>query len=44
MMDPKFNSATSDDISGEDLASGAASLEPDQLISANRSIIVRGVS
>ena len=33
-MDPHFNSATSADISGEDLASVVASLEPDQLISA----------
>lgn len=32
-MDPRFYSAPSDDISGEDLASVAA-LEPDQLISA----------
>jgi hypothetical protein len=32
-MDRRFNSAPSDDISGEDLAS-VASLEPDQLISA----------
>jgi hypothetical protein len=32
-MDPRFDSATSDDISGEDLASVVASLEPDQLIS-----------
>ena len=31
-MDPKFNSASSDEISGEDLASVVASLEPDQLI------------
>jgi hypothetical protein len=33
-MDPHFNSASSTDISGEDLASVVASLEPDQLISA----------
>jgi hypothetical protein len=33
-MDPHFNSAPADDISGEDLASVVASLEPDQLISA----------
>ena len=32
-MDPQFNSASSADISGEDLASVVASLEPDQLIS-----------
>jgi len=31
-MDPKFNSASSDEISGEDLASVVASLEPYQLI------------
>ena len=33
-MDPQFNSAPADDISGEDLASVVRSLEPDQLISA----------
>ena len=33
-MDPHFDSASSADISGEDLASVVASLEPDQLISA----------
>jgi hypothetical protein len=33
-MDPEFNSASSAEISGEDLASIVASLEPDQLISA----------
>ncbi len=32
-MDPKFNAASSDEISGADLASVVASLEPDQLIS-----------
>ena len=32
-MDPQFNAASSDEISGEDLASVVASLEPDQLIS-----------
>jgi len=32
-MDPHFNSASSADISGEDLASVVSSLEPDQLIS-----------
>ena len=32
-MEPQFNSAPSADISGEDLASVVASLEPDQLIS-----------
>ncbi|MFZ0860312.1 MAG: hypothetical protein ABR881_14130 [Candidatus Sulfotelmatobacter sp.] len=32
-MDPRFDSASSADISGEDLASVVASLEPDQLIS-----------
>jgi hypothetical protein len=32
-MNPQFNSASSADISGEDLASVVASLEPDQLIS-----------
>ncbi|HME36369.1 MAG TPA: hypothetical protein VKF84_14125 [Candidatus Sulfotelmatobacter sp.] len=32
-MDPHFNSAPSADVSGEDLASVVASLEPDQLIS-----------
>jgi hypothetical protein len=31
-MDPQFDSASSADISGEDLASVVASLEPDQLI------------
>jgi len=33
-MDPHFDSASSADISGEDLATVVASLEPDQLISA----------
>lgn len=33
-MDSHFNAAPVDDISGEDLASVVASLEPDQLISA----------
>jgi hypothetical protein len=33
-MDPEFDSASSAEISGEDLASIVASLEPDQLISA----------
>lgn len=33
-MDPHFNSAPSADVSGDDLASVVASLEPDQLISA----------
>ncbi len=32
-MDPRFNSASSAEISGDDLASVVASLEPDQLIS-----------
>jgi hypothetical protein len=32
-MEPQFNSASSAEISGEDLASVVASLEPDQLIS-----------
>ena len=32
-MDPQFISESSADISGEDLASVVASLEPDQLIS-----------
>ncbi len=32
-MDPHFNSAPSAEVSGEDLASVVASLEPDQLIS-----------
>ena len=36
MMDPRFDSATSEDISGEDLASVVASLEPDQLISTKQ--------
>ena len=35
-MDPKFNSASSDHISGEDLASIVSSLEPDQLISTKQ--------
>ncbi len=35
-MDPRFNSASSADISGEDLASVVASLEPDQLISTKQ--------
>lgn len=33
-MDPRFDHASSSEISGEDLASVVASLEPDQLISA----------
>jgi hypothetical protein len=33
-MDPRFDSASNADISGEDLASVFSSLEPDQLISA----------
>ena len=33
-MDSQFDSASSDEISGEDLASIVAALEPDQLISA----------
>jgi len=33
-MDPHFNSAPDADVSGDDLASVVASLEPDQLISA----------
>jgi hypothetical protein len=32
-MDPKFDSESSGEISGEDIASVFASLEPDQLIS-----------
>jgi hypothetical protein len=32
-MDPQFDSTASEEISGEDLASVVASLEPDQLIS-----------
>jgi hypothetical protein len=32
-MDPEFDSTASGEISGEDLASVVASLEPDQLIS-----------
>jgi hypothetical protein len=35
-MDPRFDSASSADISGEDLASVVASLEPDQLISTKQ--------
>ncbi len=35
-MDPRFNSASSDDISGEDLASVVSALEPDQLISTKQ--------
>lgn len=35
-MDPRFDSASSADISGEDLASVVASLEPDQLIYAKQ--------
>lgn len=35
-MDPQFDSASSADISGEDLASVVASLEPDQLISTKQ--------
>lgn len=35
-MDPRFNSASSADISGEDLAAVVASLEPDQLISTKQ--------
>lgn len=35
-MDRRFDSASSADISGEDLASVVASLEPDQLIYAKK--------
>lgn len=35
-MDPRFNSASSTDISGEDLDSVVSSLEPDQLISTKQ--------
>jgi hypothetical protein len=35
-MDRRFDSASSADISGEDLASVVASLEPDQLISTKQ--------
>ena len=35
-MDPRFNSGSSADISGEDLASVVSSLEPDQLISTKQ--------
>jgi hypothetical protein len=33
-MNPRFDSASNDEISGDDIASVVASLEPDQLISA----------
>ncbi|HEX4785034.1 MAG TPA: hypothetical protein VH350_11865 [Candidatus Sulfotelmatobacter sp.] len=36
MMDSRFNSASSDDISGEDLASVVSALEPDQIISTKQ--------
>jgi hypothetical protein len=35
-MDSRFNSASSDDISGEDLASVVSALEPDQIISTKQ--------
>ncbi len=35
-MDPEFDSTASGEISGEDLASVVASLEPDQLISTKQ--------
>ena len=40
----RLDTESSDEISGEDLASVVASLEPDQLISTRKNIIVRVAS